>query len=276
MEPNKSEEKPSENQSKPVQQSTKKSTQKTPVKPKENPKEIQSSEKKPLKEICIEVCQNCSTHKWCTRHDEAKYNSLFEEAKAAIQEAIGANIPVVKNLNIKKPRIGAFEVLCNNLVIFSKIKSGIFPVCKALAERVKLFVTDYNSGNDVSKYGSIEEKKFSPPKKKVTQTSLDWNAKYEELKKSQASQKKNNNAEKEKINEEKPMEGQNGEDENNMQEKEKEKEEIEEKNEVKHEEKIEEKKEEIKENEEKKDMKKLLSKEVNEVKNEGNGEKEKK
>jgi hypothetical protein len=31
------------------------------------------------KEIIIEVCQNCSKHQYCTRHDEAKYNLFFEQ-----------------------------------------------------------------------------------------------------------------------------------------------------------------------------------------------------
>jgi len=159
-----------------------------------NVKSPEPEKRGPLKEICIEVCQSCQTHKWCTRHEEKKYNALFEEAKTAIQSAIGGEIQVVKNLNIKKPRIGAFEVNCNGIVLFSKIKCGLFPVPTALAQRVKLFVTDYNSGKDVMKYSSIEEKKYSPPKKKITQTSLDWNAKYEELKKSQLKPKEKQNS----------------------------------------------------------------------------------
>ena len=181
MEPNKTPEKP-----KPSPNPAKK--QPNPPKPVEVNKPVEK--RQPLKEIIIEVCANCAGHKWCTRHDETKYNGMFEEVKKAIQEAIGGEMQITKNLNIKKPKIGAFEVTCNGIVIFSKIKSGLFPVPGSLAQRVKLFVTDYNSGKDVAAYSTIEEKKYSPPKKKITQTSLDWNAKYEELKKSQLSAKK--------------------------------------------------------------------------------------
>ena len=189
---------------------TKKSPEKKPAASNnvKSPEPAKKTEKErgPLKEICIEVCQNCQTHKWCTRHDDKKYNGLFEEVKTAIQGAIGGEIQVVKNLNVKKPRIGAFEVSCNDIVIFSKIKCGLFPVPSALAQRIQSFVKDYQSGKPVDNYSSIEEKKYSPPKKKITQTTLDWNAKYEELKKSQMKQKEKQNAQNPAQETEKPAE----------------------------------------------------------------------
>lgn len=157
----------------------------------------------PITFISIELCQECSKHKWCTRHDEKKYNDLFEEVKKEVQ-LLYPNVQVLKNPEIKKPQIGAFEVKINDSTIFSKIKSGLFPVPAALAQRIKLFFEDYEAARDISKYSSIREKKYSPPKKKNTQTALDWNTKYEELKKTQTPKKKQeevNNGEDEGTNE---------------------------------------------------------------------------
>ena len=157
----------------------------------------------PITSISIELCQECSKHKWCTRHDEKKYNDLFEEVKKEVQ-LLYPNVQVLKNFEIKKPQIGAFEVKINDSTIFSKVKSGLFPVPAALAQRIKLYWEDYEAGRDISKYSSIREKKYSPPKKKTTQTAMDWNTKYEELKKTQTPKKKQdeiNNGEDEGANE---------------------------------------------------------------------------
>lgn len=157
----------------------------------------------PITFISIELCQECSKHKWCTRHDEKKYNDLFEEVKKEVQ-FLYPNVQVIKNRDIKKPQIGAFEVKINDSTIFSKVKSGLFPVPTALAQRIKLYIDDYEAGRDISKYSSIREKKYSPPKKKTTQTAMDWNTKYEELKKNQTPKKKQeemNNGDDEGANE---------------------------------------------------------------------------
>ena len=122
----------------------------------------------PITFISIELCQECSKHKWCTRHDEKKYNDLFEEVKKEVQ-LLYPNVQVLKNREIKKPQIGAFEVKINDSTIFSKVKSGLFPVPAALAQRIKLYIDDYDAGRDISKYSSIREKKYSPPKKRTTE-----------------------------------------------------------------------------------------------------------
>ena len=36
------------------------------------------------KYFIIEVCENCRSHNWNTRHDEAKYKQYAEESKAFI------------------------------------------------------------------------------------------------------------------------------------------------------------------------------------------------
>jgi hypothetical protein len=63
--------------------------------------------------FCIEVCQNCRSHQWNTRHDENKYNQYYADGKYSfvynltlyllcliVAHAIEANVPgatVVKN-----------------------------------------------------------------------------------------------------------------------------------------------------------------------------------
>ena len=40
----------------------------------------------------IEVCSDCKTHGWNTRHDEAKYMKFFTDMQAAIQAQIPNSI----------------------------------------------------------------------------------------------------------------------------------------------------------------------------------------
>ena len=44
----------------------------------------------------IETCQNCSTHHWNTRHDEAMYQDFFKKIANAIISRI-PNAMVMKN-----------------------------------------------------------------------------------------------------------------------------------------------------------------------------------
>ena len=39
---------------------------------------INSSSTLDIPEFTIEVCINCRTHKWNTRHDETKYSDFFK------------------------------------------------------------------------------------------------------------------------------------------------------------------------------------------------------
>ena len=34
------------------------------------------------KTIEIEICKNCRSHEWCTRHDEKKYTETFEDGQS--------------------------------------------------------------------------------------------------------------------------------------------------------------------------------------------------
>ena len=49
-------------------------------------------------------------------------------------------------------------------ILFSKKESGLWPNAKAVAQRVKSYFEDLEAGKDVSKYGSLPEKAYTPKK----------------------------------------------------------------------------------------------------------------
>lgn len=119
-------------------------------------------------EIHIEVCQNCRLHRWCTRHDEKKYNLLFETVSKAITKDLGSNYQVFKNKNVDKPRIGAFEVVFKGEMVFSKIKSGFFPNNSQVVPKIKEIIEGkrQENKNEEEKTEKTNEKN-KPPKKKL-------------------------------------------------------------------------------------------------------------
>lgn len=46
--------------------------------------------------IEVEACTNCSTHSWCSRHDETKYNEFYEHLKGKV-EKVFTKAEVIKN-----------------------------------------------------------------------------------------------------------------------------------------------------------------------------------
>lgn len=117
-------------------------------------------------EIHIEICQNCRLHRWCTRHNEKKYNELFETVSKALIDSLGPSYKVLKNPNITKPRIGAFEIVYQNQVIFSKITKGCFPDPKTVALQAKEIIEGKpEEEKDKEKKGVNEEKTEQKPKK---------------------------------------------------------------------------------------------------------------
>lgn len=98
---------------------------------------MDKNQKSDENEIIVEVCQNCRLHRWCTRHDPKKYNSIYESVAQAITKEFGSNYQVIKNKNIEKPRIGAFEVTYKQKVVFSKITSGFFPTPSVVVQKLK-------------------------------------------------------------------------------------------------------------------------------------------
>ena len=63
------------------------------------------------------------------------------------------------------PRRGAFEIMHDNKVIFSKIKSSLFPDALQIKNRVLNFLKDLKEGKDVNSYASTKEKKQKPAQK---------------------------------------------------------------------------------------------------------------
>ena len=98
----------------------------------------------------IEHCENCAASSWNTRLDEKKYKNYAINCAAAIKEYV-PDAEVVFNLVPKKhheaeiycqlipnddpsqlfyemnPRIWAFEISFNGILLFSKLLSKIWP-----------------------------------------------------------------------------------------------------------------------------------------------------
>ena len=106
--------------------------------------------------VYIEHCQGCLTHGWCTKHDETKYQSYFENCKAKILvicpeiQVVANQIPVAFSNkftysdNSKPwegrhsfPRIGAFEIYLKDNLIFSKLETGLWPQSTIIANKIR-------------------------------------------------------------------------------------------------------------------------------------------
>jgi hypothetical protein len=46
--------------------------------------------------IEVEACTNCSTHSWCSRHNEIKYDEFYEQLKNKVEKAF-PKAQVIKN-----------------------------------------------------------------------------------------------------------------------------------------------------------------------------------
>lgn len=104
--------------------------------------------------IFIEHCKNCSSHNWCTNHDESKYLSYFESCKKHIKDLI-PELEIIQNQipvhliskftttdsrpwegKLAFPRLGSFEVYYKNKTVFSKLESGAWPQPSVLASKL--------------------------------------------------------------------------------------------------------------------------------------------
>ena len=130
----------------------------------------------------IEHCVDCHTHRWNTRHDEAKYKSFAADLASRIQQ----NVPdatILYNQVPKKwyekeiycqlipnedekndlydmfPRMGAFELSTvvekkgrsEAILLYSKIISGMWPHFGAVAKRVQEYSeANFKDGQGVS------------------------------------------------------------------------------------------------------------------------------
>lgn len=103
--------------------------------------------------IEVECCVDCHLHVWCSRHSEQKYNELYLKVQAKAQEVL-KSYSIIKNKVpehyrqkkslskmlgehkyfdelqhevVQFPRHGAFEISVNGMLIFSKLKSNLWP-----------------------------------------------------------------------------------------------------------------------------------------------------
>ena len=121
----------------------------------------------------VECCQNCSEHRWNTRHNEEKYQEFFKKIASEIISRI-PNATVMKNQIPKNyihhdlynnlvpddddtthyyqqvPRTGAFEVSYKGMLVFSKLKGGYWPNCELVADKCYLTLSDDANGKDTS------------------------------------------------------------------------------------------------------------------------------
>jgi len=115
------------------------------------------------KVIQIQTCKDCKGHRHSTWHDEAKYEANYNQVKTAI-ETLNPDVQVERKLD--GPFIlGGFEIMHGKQVLFSKKTSGLWPNASAVAQRVQLYFNDLDQGRDVSYYGTMKEKAYTPKKK---------------------------------------------------------------------------------------------------------------
>ena len=106
--------------------------------------------------VFIEHCQGCINHAWCTKHDESKYKSYYENCKARILvicpevQVLSNQIPMLfkhkftdpennkpREGKLSFPRIGAFEIYFKDKTIFSKLESGVWPQSNVVASKIR-------------------------------------------------------------------------------------------------------------------------------------------
>jgi len=123
----------------------------------------------------IEHCENCPSHKWNTRHDEKQYKNYAISCAAAIKELV-PDTEVVFNLVPKEyamseiycqlipnddpnqpfyemvPRIGAFEISVNGVLLFSKMLSKIWPNPQSVAGRCQRLCEVASQGGNIQEF----------------------------------------------------------------------------------------------------------------------------
>lgn len=98
------------------------------------------------------MCIDCKRHQWCTRHDEAKYNEAFEQIKAGLVAECPKVVVSKNKLCGQKPKLGAFEIRHEKRLLFSKLKSQMFPVKEDVVQKIKSYFYDMEYGLDVTPY----------------------------------------------------------------------------------------------------------------------------
>ena len=104
--------------------------------------------------VYVEHCVNCSSHNWCTNHDEEKYKDYFAKCQTSIQNVcpeiiVKSNVMpliteennssfMINPLSFKShfPRIGSFEIYFRGKYIFSKLSSMKWPNPSQISEKI--------------------------------------------------------------------------------------------------------------------------------------------
>lgn len=90
--------------------------------------------------VFIEHCVNCSSHLWCTNHKTERYKHYFALCKSMILEKFphcSVQENSLKTLSLSKsPRIGSFEIVFRNEIIFSKLVIGKWPNLHAVGLKI--------------------------------------------------------------------------------------------------------------------------------------------
>ena len=136
--------------------------------------------------VYIEHCQGCSTHGWCTKHDESKYQSYFENCKAKILvicpevQVVANQIPIAFSNKFTYsddskpwegkhsfPRIGAFEIYFKDKIIFSKLETGLWPQSTIIAKKIRELLDQIKlppRPKDLHNTNILRKRKKSKPK----------------------------------------------------------------------------------------------------------------
>ncbi|CAG9334372.1 unnamed protein product [Blepharisma stoltei] len=140
--------------------------------------------------VYFEHCIQCSSHRWCTNHDEEKYKSYFNECRNAIaSNCRGVNvvenqIPLgfnTKFIDISEPlrpgkshfpRIGAFEVYFRGKLIYSKLQTGKWPSATRLAGMVKDLMEEKKQPVPKEKAFSIKKRRSQSTKRRRPVTDM--------------------------------------------------------------------------------------------------------
>ena len=125
----------------------------------------------------VECCTDCHLHSWCSRHDEDKYKDHFEKLKTKLASSL-PNAVITRNSvpdSYRKihgksstgenkyydetkeefvyyPRFGSFEVYADKMLIFSKLKSNLWPKHDKLVRLFELIQHAKINGGDPKKY----------------------------------------------------------------------------------------------------------------------------
>ena len=99
-------------------------------------KELENAKSENKKIIYLEVCFDCESHRWCTQHDQSKYDKFVSLLKAEVTKECGSEWFVSVN-SASKVKIGSFEIMYDDKVVFSKNERKIWPHIPTVVGKIK-------------------------------------------------------------------------------------------------------------------------------------------